>query len=67
VINEEQMGNMLASVQRAAAEGASLDAALAAEVELQPRLFGSADCLEGLTAFVERRPARFGASASDRR
>ncbi len=40
-----------------------LDAALATEEAGQARLLASADFLEGVTAFYEKRPARFGPRA----
>lgn len=42
------------------ADGLDLPAALALEARVQGRLGRSADCREGVSAFLERRPARFG-------
>lgn len=44
--------------------GADLDEMLDYEVRAQEACFRSADALEGVRAFVEKRPARFGGGAS---
>jgi enoyl-CoA hydratase/carnithine racemase len=48
-------------IKRAVQTGAEipLESALALERELQARLFASADAREGISAFVEKRAARF--------
>jgi len=59
------LARIKAGIALAAAGG--LEDVLAFERETQPELFAGADCLEGMTAFLGRRPPEFGQDLPGRR